>query len=83
MIIMGSISLLLTISKVPISKICVTEAVANSFLPCKDNPVQLKEQSFSSVNQIPAAHSKLNMTLSVDHNTQRSYCEEKSRIDWQ
>ncbi|XP_027348183.1 MLO-like protein 12 [Abrus precatorius] len=33
----GFMSFLLTILKVPISKICINKAVANSFLPCKDS----------------------------------------------
>ena len=42
----GFVLFLLTISHVPMSKICVKEAVANSFLPCKDPPVQsLAEQA--------------------------------------
>ncbi|OVA11099.1 Mlo-related protein [Macleaya cordata] len=36
LMIMGFISLLLTVGEVPISKICVSKAVGNSFLPCKD-----------------------------------------------
>ncbi|RDX67107.1 MLO-like protein 12, partial [Mucuna pruriens] len=32
----GFMSFLLTISEVPMSKICITKAVANTFLPCKD-----------------------------------------------
>ncbi|XP_037495755.1 MLO-like protein 12 isoform X2 [Jatropha curcas] len=35
MMTMGFISLLLTITEVPISKICVTNSLANSFHPCK------------------------------------------------
>ncbi|XP_050207597.1 MLO-like protein 12 [Mercurialis annua] len=37
MITMGFISLLLTVSEAPITKICVNEAVANSFHPCRHN----------------------------------------------
>ncbi|KAF9588663.1 hypothetical protein IFM89_014384 [Coptis chinensis] len=35
LMILGFISLLLTIGEVPISKICVTHSVANTLLPCK------------------------------------------------
>jgi mlo protein len=47
----GFISLLLTISEVPISKICINEAIVNSFHPCKD-PTELVEPAFSSATEI-------------------------------
>lgn len=48
---MGFISLLLTISEVPISKICVRESVANSFLPCKDpGPAALSVTQIANIS---------------------------------
>ncbi|KAK8648108.1 hypothetical protein V6N13_128870 [Hibiscus sabdariffa] len=53
---MGFISLLLAISRAPISRICVTEAVTNSFLPC-NNPEDFDEIIVSTGNRIPSLES--------------------------
>ncbi|KAF8409176.1 hypothetical protein HHK36_005250 [Tetracentron sinense] len=74
LMILGFISLLLTVSEVPISKICVTEAVANSFLPCKD-PFDIEEAVVSSETQI----SRSNATLSTEI-TDESSCEAKGMV---
>ncbi|KAJ9170897.1 hypothetical protein P3X46_018960 [Hevea brasiliensis] len=66
MMTMGFISLLLTISEVPISKICVTESVANSFHPCKD-----PEPALLSATQIA--------DLSSD-TTGESFCQAKGMV---
>ncbi|KAK9285744.1 hypothetical protein L1049_024944 [Liquidambar formosana] len=51
MMIMGFITLFLTVSEIPISKICVTEAVANSFLPCKDPLESTQPDDVSSATE--------------------------------
>ena len=52
----GFLSLLLRISEVPISKICINEAMASSFHPCKD-PTKLLEPAFSSATEIAGSNS--------------------------
>ena len=68
---MGFLSFLLAISEAPISKICVTEAIANSLLPCKD-PEEFTEPALSTASQIPGS-------LSVDYEGEESYCEARVR----
>ncbi|KAK6252879.1 hypothetical protein QUC31_014599 [Theobroma cacao] len=75
---MGFISFLLAISEAPISKICVTEAIANSLLPCKD-PEEFIEPALSTENQIPGS-SESSTTLSVEYDEQESYCEAKGMV---
>lgn len=79
---MGLISLLLTLSEAPISKICVRQTVANTFLPCED---PLDGQSdhaepavSSSVAQLSGSNSYSN--LSTTELTSQSYCESKVYI---
>ncbi|KAH7664544.1 mlo protein [Dioscorea alata] len=43
LMLLGFISLLLTIGQVPISKICIPVKVANTFLPCKDEIVSVSK----------------------------------------
>ena len=69
----GFISLLLEITEVHISKICITQAVANSFHPCKD-PVKLVEPVFSPETQISGSNSSAILSNEImDDN----YCESK------
>ena len=69
----GFISLLLEITEVHIPKICITQAVANSFHPCKD-PVKLVEPIFSSETQISGSNSSAILSNEImDDN----YCESK------
>ncbi|XVF02070.1 hypothetical protein REPUB_Repub04eG0144500 [Reevesia pubescens] len=73
---MGFISFLLTISEAPISKICVTEAIATSLLPCKD----LEEfigPALSTANQVPGSES--NTTPSVGYQEEESNCEARTK----
>ncbi|KAF3444055.1 hypothetical protein FNV43_RR13745 [Rhamnella rubrinervis] len=79
---MGLISLLLTLSEAPISKICVSQTVANTFLPCKD---PLDGQSdheepavSSSVTQLSGSNS--NSNLSTTELTLQGYCESKGLV---
>ncbi|EEF44357.1 MLO-like protein 12 [Ricinus communis] len=69
MMTMGFISLLLTISEAPISEICVKEAVANSFHPCKDTGSH--ESSLSSATR--------SSSLSTD-TTGETYCQAKGMV---
>ncbi|XP_050248403.1 MLO-like protein 12 isoform X3 [Quercus robur] len=72
----GFISLLLEIMEGPISKICITQAVANSFHPCKD-PVKLLEPVFSSETQISGSNSSAILSNEImDDN----YCESKGMV---
>ncbi|XWS39383.1 hypothetical protein CRYUN_Cryun18bG0048800 [Craigia yunnanensis] len=64
---MGFLSFLLAISEAPISKICVTEAIANSLLPCKD-PEEFTEPALSTGS------------LSVDYEGDESYCEARGMV---
>ncbi|KAK8706516.1 hypothetical protein V6N13_050078 [Hibiscus sabdariffa] len=66
----GFISLLLAISRAPISRICVTEAVTNSFLPC-NNPEEFNEIIVSTGNRIPSSESD----PTISDEGQVSYCE--------
>lgn len=74
--ILGFISLLLTISDVPISNICIPEAMANSFLPCKNNGDFVGPDA-SSATQFSGTKSS-NVTLSAGNNDE-SYCKSKVR----
>lgn len=74
---MGFISLLLSISEIPISRICVTEAVASSFLPCKD-AVEFAEPAVSSATQVSAASGlKPDSNTSLETADDRSFCTAK------
>ncbi|XP_021297389.1 MLO-like protein 12 isoform X2 [Herrania umbratica] len=75
---MGFISFLLAISEAPISKICVSEAIANSHLPCKD-PEEFNEPALSTENQIPGSPESIT-TLSVEYDEQESFCEAKGMV---
>ncbi|XP_041007073.1 MLO-like protein 12 [Juglans microcarpa x Juglans regia] len=72
----GFISLLLAILEVPISKICVTEAAANSFLPCKD-AVDSVHPTFSSAKQVPGSNSSETLSNQI---TDDNYCQAKGMV---
>ncbi|XWS54121.1 hypothetical protein CRYUN_Cryun10bG0061300 [Craigia yunnanensis] len=74
---MGFISFLLAISEAPISKICVTEAIANSLLLCKD-PEEFAEPALSTANQIPGSES--DTILSVEYEDEESYCVARGMV---
>ncbi|XP_058100614.1 MLO-like protein 12 [Magnolia sinica] len=69
---MGFISLLLTVGEVPISRICVSKGVGNSFLPCDDHDSSAIPV-VSSTTQI----SGLNTTISSDISDS---CEAKGMV---
>ncbi|XP_024923185.3 MLO-like protein 12 [Ziziphus jujuba] len=75
---MGLISLLLTISEVPISNICVSQSVAKSFRPCKD-PVDYSAKPAVSSSATQLSRSESNSSLSVEYPTQ-NYCESKGMV---
>lgn len=78
MMIMGFISLLLTISEASLSKICVSEAVANSFLPCKDSYYdQFNELAVPSTSQSSDSESNLTIFFIDDG---EFYCQEKGKV---
>ncbi|KAL5573613.1 hypothetical protein UlMin_023210 [Ulmus minor] len=70
----GFMSLLLTVSEVPISKICVSQSVADSFLPCKD-PSPSAQPALSSAKSL----SNSNTSLSTE-TTEEDYCESKGMV---
>ncbi|KAK9093150.1 hypothetical protein Syun_028061 [Stephania yunnanensis] len=70
LMIMGFISLLLTVAEVPISKICVAEAVANSLLPCDS-----QEETASTATQIT------DQKLTTSNETiDEFFCEAKGKV---
>ncbi|PIA31259.1 hypothetical protein AQUCO_05100050v1 [Aquilegia coerulea] len=71
---MGFISLLLTIGEDLIVKICITEATGNTFLPCEEPP-HSKETSVSDAEQV----ARTNAMLPIEHED-LSYCESKGMI---
>ncbi|KAJ7948378.1 MLO-like protein [Quillaja saponaria] len=73
----GFVSLLLTISEAPISKICITQAMASSFLPCKD-PVEIVEPASSSATKVSASES--NETLNYTITDDIDFCEAKGMV---
>ncbi|XXG66787.1 hypothetical protein AAC387_Pa06g0289 [Persea americana] len=72
---MGLISLLLTVGEGPISKICVSRAVGNSFLPCNDIVSSL-QTTVANDDQI----SGLNATTTIEGTVEDSFCEAKLHI---
>lgn len=68
---LGLVSLLLTISEVPISKICVAQTLADTFLPCKY--VEDAEPAVSSAKQLSGSNST---SFSKEVNDE-NYCEAK------
>ncbi|KAK2434427.1 MLO protein [Trifolium repens] len=70
---LGFVSFLLTISEVPISKICINKNVANSFLPCKDSSMEYLGRSSSHNSN----SSELDQTHSTD---ELGYCEAKGMV---
>ncbi|XVE49988.1 hypothetical protein DITRI_Ditri01bG0126100 [Diplodiscus trichospermus] len=76
---MGFISFLLTISEAPISKICVTGAIANSLLPCKDPEEYNEPAALSTADQSPGSES--NSSPPVDYEQdQEAYCEKRGMV---
>ncbi|KAI5338333.1 hypothetical protein L3X38_017604 [Prunus dulcis] len=71
---LGLVSLLLTISEVPISKICVAQTLADTFLPCKY--VEDAEPAVSSATQLSGSNST---TFSKEVNDE-NYCEAKGMV---
>ncbi|XP_050380858.1 MLO-like protein 12 isoform X2 [Argentina anserina] len=69
---LGFISLLLTLSEVPISNICVSHDLANSFLPCK---YSLDSPNVSSATQLPASNTNYSKEA-----TTNDYCEAKGLV---
>ncbi|CAB4273265.1 unnamed protein product [Prunus armeniaca] len=70
---LGLVSLLLTISEVPISKICVAQTLADTFLPCKY--VEDAEPAVSSATQLSGSNST---SFSKEVNDE-NYCEAKRK----
>ncbi|PIN06043.1 hypothetical protein CDL12_21413 [Handroanthus impetiginosus] len=52
LLLLGFISLLLTICERPISKICIPEAAAESFLPCKSLEIDKKKEEESKCREL-------------------------------
>ncbi|XP_043687486.1 MLO-like protein 12 [Telopea speciosissima] len=78
LIILGFVSLLLTITEVQISKICVTKALANSFLPCEVE-VEVEEQEYSSV--VPQQEAELtSKPLAATQSIEESSCAAKGMV---
>lgn len=75
----GFMSFLLTISEVPISKICVNKAVANSFLPCKDSVYYLGESS-TPASATRDSTSDLDYTPATSDDHEVNYCEAKVKL---
>ncbi|BFG25071.1 hypothetical protein CerSpe_113450 [Prunus speciosa] len=71
---LGLVSLLLTISEVPISKICVAQTLADTFLPCKY--VEDAEPDVSSATQLSGSNST---SFSKEVNDD-NYCEAKGMV---
>ncbi|ONI16840.1 hypothetical protein PRUPE_3G124700 [Prunus persica] len=71
---LGFVSLLLTISEVPISKICVAQTLADTFLPCKY--VEDAEPAVSSATQLSGSNST-NFSKEVND---ENYCEAKGMV---
>ncbi|GMN18787.1 hypothetical protein TIFTF001_048537 [Ficus carica] len=70
---LGLISLLLTVSEVPISKICISHSVANSFLPCED-PLESVEPAVASATQTSPPYSD-DRPIDDDDDDDQNYCE--------
>ncbi|KAI4322730.1 hypothetical protein L6164_022397 [Bauhinia variegata] len=74
----GFLSFLLTILGVPISKICIGKAVANSFLPCED-PLELAQPAIPPAAEVSA--SKSDQTLSTEEvPDELKFCEAKGMV---
>ncbi|XP_004308899.1 PREDICTED: MLO-like protein 12 [Fragaria vesca subsp. vesca] len=69
---LGFISLLLTLSEVPISNICVSQVLAISFLPCKYPP---DSPNVSSATQLPASNTSSSKEVAT-----KDYCEAKGLV---
>lgn len=70
----GFMSFILTISEVPISKICISKGVANSFLPCKDVVGFTGSATRTSTSGLDVAPATNESTIEVN------YCEAKVRL---
>ncbi|XP_028193740.1 MLO-like protein 12 isoform X2 [Glycine soja] len=70
----GFMSFILTISEVPISKICISKGVANSFLPCKDVVGFTGSATRTSTSGLDVAPATNESTIEVN------YCEAKLNI---
>ncbi|KAG4980287.1 hypothetical protein JHK82_033528 [Glycine max] len=70
----GFMSFILTISEVPISKICISKGVANSFLPCKDVVGFTGSATRTSTSGLDVAPATNESTIEVN------YCEAKGMV---
>uniref|UniRef100_A0A803QJM3 MLO-like protein n=1 Tax=Cannabis sativa TaxID=3483 RepID=A0A803QJM3_CANSA len=76
---MGLISLLLTVSEVPISKICISQTLANSFLPC-ENPSD-ESATTAEYDQLSNSKSNNSTTFFTDAiSTNENYCDSKGKV---
>ncbi|KAK7405014.1 hypothetical protein VNO78_06145 [Psophocarpus tetragonolobus] len=74
----GFMSFLLTISEVPISKICISKTVANSFLPCKD---AVDSTEFTSTSATRASTSELDIAPANNESAvEFNYCEARGMV---
>ncbi|KAL2328157.1 hypothetical protein Fmac_021584 [Flemingia macrophylla] len=74
----GFMSFILTISEVPISKICITKDVANHFLPCKD-AVDITGLTSSSATRSSASEFDIAPATS-ESAIEVNYCEAKGMV---
>ncbi|RZC09585.1 MLO-like protein 12 isoform C [Glycine soja] len=70
----GFMSFILTISEVPISKICISKGVANSFLPCKDVVDFTGSATRTSTSGLDVAPATNESAIEVN------YCEAKGMV---
>lgn len=74
----GFMSFLLTISEVPISKICVSKNVANHLLPCKDT-VDITRLTSSSATHTTTYEFDV-APATNEFAVEANYCEAKVRF---
>ncbi|RWR89618.1 MLO-like protein 12 isoform X2 [Cinnamomum micranthum f. kanehirae] len=75
LMLMGFISMLLTVGEGPISKICISKAVGNSFLPCNDIDSSLQTAAAND-DQI----SGLNRSTTIEGTVEESFCEARGMV---
>lgn len=76
---LGLMSLLLTVSEVPISKICISHSVANSFLPCED-PFESTEPAVASATQLASPPYSDDRPIDDDDGNDQNYCESMGMV---
>ncbi|PPR86721.1 hypothetical protein GOBAR_AA33973 [Gossypium barbadense] len=79
LMVLGFMSLILTVSRSFISKICIPNKVANSMLPCRKTLDSIRTTQDLGYDQIWSVHGLHERKLDDDENVSPEYCDSKGK----